>query len=47
MPALEGRPSLQDNYVCMVYWANGALFRNCWVFLFSRNSRVRFWGLVF
>ena len=39
----------------MVYWVKGALWRICRqkqgetfrVFLFSRNSRSRFWGLIF
>ena len=59
MLALVGRPSLHGNYACMVYWTKGALRRICRqtngetsfspfrVFLFSRNSRERFWGLVF
>ena len=59
MLALVGRPSLHGNYACMVYWTKGALRRTCRqihgktsfspfrVFLFSRNSRERFWGLVF
>ena len=57
--ALVGRPSLHGDYACMVYWAKGALWRNCrhkqcktsfspcWVFLFSRNPTKRFWGLIF
>ena len=58
MLALVGRPSLHGYYACMVYWTHGALRRNCrqkhsetsffllWVFLFSRNSRERFRGLI-
>ena len=54
-----GRPSLHGNYACMVYWTKGALRGICRqtfgetsfspfrVFLFSRNSWERFWGLVF
>ena len=56
--ALVGRPSLHGYYACMVYWNKGALRRNCRqkygetsfspsrVFLFSRDSRERFWGLI-
>ena len=52
MPALAGQRA------CMVFWAKGALRRNCrlkqrktssspfWVFLLSRNSLVRFWGVI-
>ena len=59
MLALVGQPSLHGNYACMVYWAKGALRRNCrlkhcetsfspyWVFLSSRNPSKRFWGLIF
>ena len=59
MLALAGRPSLHGNYACMVYWTKGAPRGNCRqtngktsvspfrVFLFSRNSRKRFWCLVF
>ena len=59
MLALVGRPSLHGNDACTVFWITGALGRICRqiqretsfspfrVFLFSRNSRVRFWGLVF
>ena len=59
MLALVGQPSLHCNYAYMVYWAKGALRRNCrpkqcktsfspfWVFLFSRNPTRRFWGLIF
>ena len=59
MLALAGRPSLHGDYACMVYWTQGAPRRNCrqkygetsfspfGVFLISRNSRERFWGLVF
>ena len=58
MLALAGQPSLDGNYACMVYWTKGAPQRNCRqthgktsfspfrVFLPSRNSRERFWGLV-
>ena len=58
MLALEGQPSLHGSDASMVYWTKGALRRNCrqkhretsfspsWVFLFSRNSRERFWGLI-
>ena len=57
--ALVGRPSLHGDYACMVYWTKGAPRGNCRqthgrtsfspfrVFLFSRNFRERFWGLVF
>ena len=53
-----GQPSLHSFHACMVYWNKGALRRNCRqkygetsfslsrVFLFSRNSRVRFWCLT-
>ena len=56
--ASAGQPSLHGYDACMVYWTKGALRRNCrqkygetsfsplWVFLFSRNSRERFWGLL-
>ena len=59
MLALVRRPSLHGSYACMVYWTRGALRRICRqkygetffsfssFFLFSRNSRERFWGLVF
>ena len=59
MLALVGRPSLHGSYACMVYWTKGALRRKCrqiygktsfspsGVFQFCRNSRERFWGLVF
>ena len=59
MLALVGRPSLHGNDACMVYWITGAFRKNCRqkkretsfspfrVLLFSRNSRDRFWGLVF
>ena len=52
--ALVGRPSLHSYDACMIYWVQGASRRNCRqkqgrtsfspnrVFLFSRNSRVRF-----
>ena len=58
MLASAGRPSLHGYNACMVYWTSEALRRNCrqklretsfsplWVFLFSRNSRERFWGLI-
>ena len=58
MLALVGRPSLHGYDACMVYLNKGALRRNCrqkycktsfspfWVFLFGRNSRERFWGLI-
>ena len=58
LPALAGQPSLHGYDAFMVYWVQGALRRHrrqkygktsfspfC-VFLFSRNSRVRFWGLI-
>ena len=57
--ASAGQPSLHGYDACTVYWTKGALRRNCrqkqretsfspsWVFLFSRNSRERFWGLIF
>ena len=56
MLASAGQPSLHSCDACMVYWTKGALRRNCrqkqsktsfsplWVFLFSQNSRERFWG---
>ena len=56
MLALVGRPSLHSYDACMVCRVQGASRRNCRqkhgktsfspnrVFLFSRNSRVRFWG---
>ena len=59
MLALAGRPSLHGYDACVDCWNEGALRRNgrqkhgktsfspFWVFLLSRNSRVRFWGLVF
>ena len=59
MLALVGRPSLHGNYACMVYWTKGALRRICRqkygetsfspfkVFLFSRNSRERFWSGIY
>ena len=55
MLASAGRPSLHGYDGCMVYQVQGASRRNCRqthgktpfssqkVFLFSRNSRVRFW----
>ena len=58
MQASAGQPSLQGYDACIVYWTEGALRRICrqkygktsfsplWVFLFSRNSRERFWGLI-
>ena len=58
MPASVGRPSLHTCYACMVFWARRASRRYCrenhcetplspnGVFLFGRNSRVRFWGLI-
>ena len=58
MLALMGRPSLRSYDACMVCRVQGASRRNCRqkhgensfspdrVFLFSRNSRVRFWGLI-
>ena len=58
MLASVGRPSLHSYDACMVYWVQGTSRRNCRpkhgktsfspdrVFLFSRNSRVRFWGLI-
>ena len=58
MLAFAGQPSLHGYYACMVYWTNGALWRICRqkygetsfcpyrVFLFSRISRFRFWGLI-
>ena len=59
MLALVGRPSLHSCDACMVYWVHGASRRICRqnqgktsfspkkVFLFSRNSQVLFWGLIF
>ena len=59
MLALVGRPSLHGSYACMVCWTkvaprgkyrqtNGKTsFSPFRVFLFSRNSRERFWCLVF
>ena len=53
------QPSLHGYDACMVYWAKGALRRNCrlkqretsfspyWVFLFSRNPAKHFWGVIF
>ena len=58
MLALAGQPSLHGYDACVVHWNKGALLRNrrqkygktsfspCWVFLFSQNSRVRFWGFI-
>ena len=58
MLASAGQPSLHGYDACMVYWTHGAHRRICrqkygetsfsplWVFLFSRNSMARFWGLV-
>ena len=58
MLAFAGRPSLHGDYACMVCWTKGAPRGNCRlkygetsfsplrVFLISRNSRERFWGLV-
>ena len=58
MLALLGRPSLHGHDACMVYSVKGASRRNSRqrdcetsfspdrVFLLSRNSRVRFWGLI-
>ena len=58
MLASVGQPSLHGENQCVVYWNKGTLRRNCrqkygetffspsWVFLSSRNSRVRFWGLI-
>ena len=58
MLASAGQPSLHGYDACMVYWTEGAHRRNCmqkqretsfsplWVFLLSRNSRERFWGLI-
>ena len=58
MLALVGQPSLHGYDACMVYWTKGARRRICrqkcgetsfspfWVFLFSRNSRERFRGLI-
>ena len=58
MQALVGRPSLHGYDACTVYRFKGASRRNCRqkngktsfsprsVFLFSRNPRKRFWGLV-
>ena len=58
MLALLGRPSLHGSDACMIYWIKEALRRNCSqkhgktsfspsrVFLFSQNSRERFWGSI-
>ena len=58
MLASAGQPSLLGYDASMVYWTKGALRRICRqkqcetsfspsrVFLFSRSSRVRFWGLI-
>ena len=58
MLASTGQPSLHGYDACMVYLVNRAFWRTCrqkirktsfspiCVFLFSQNSRVRFWGLV-
>ena len=59
IPASVGQPSLHGPDACMVYRTHGALRRNCRhvqgkpsfspsrVFLFNRNSRAWFWGLIF
>ena len=59
MLASVGQHSLHGNYAYVVYWAKGALRRNCrlkrcktsfspyWVFLFSRNPSKIFCGLIF
>ena len=56
--ASVGQPSLHGYYACVVFWVKGALRRICrqqygetvfsplGVFLFSRNSRERFWWLI-
>ena len=56
---LAGQPSLHGYNACTVYWITGAFRRNCrlkqretsfsplLVFLFSRNSRERFWGFIY
>ena len=58
MLALVGQPSLHGYYACMVFWNNGALWRNCrlkqcktsfspcCVFLCSRYSFKHWWGKV-
>ena len=58
MLALAGQPSLHGYDACMDCWTKGALrrisrhkqcetsFSTFWVYLFSLNSRVRFWGLI-
>ena len=58
MLALAGQPSLHGYDACMVYWTKGAPRRNCrrkqnktfffsfFVFLFSQNSRERYWGSI-
>ena len=56
--ASVGQPSLHSFYARIVCWADGhlveiasknkvrPLFLLMWVFLFSRDSRVRLWGLI-
>ena len=56
--ASVGQPSLHGYYACMAHWTKGAPRRNCrqkqyktsfspfWVFLFSQNSRERYWGSI-
>ena len=58
MLALAGESSLHGHYACMVHWNKRALRRNrrqkcgktsfspCWVFLFTQNSRVRYWSFI-
>ena len=58
MLAILRQPSLHGYYACLVFWANGALWRNCrlkqcepsfspfGVFLCSRYSLKRWWGKV-
>ena len=57
MLALVGQPSLHGYYACMVFWNNGALWRNCrlkkcktsfspCVFLCSRYSFKKWWEKV-
>ena len=58
MLALAGQPSLHGYNACRVCWTTGTFWRICrhkqsetsfspyWVFLFSRNSRKRSWGLI-
>ena len=58
MLSSAGQSSLHGSGACVVYWVKEAFRRSCrlkygetsfspfWVFLLSRNSRARFWGLL-